>query len=197
VPSKKHYRRFNIRSVTGPDDFASMEEVLQRRFNRWQVARESEQAPGKKPDPAFALLPDLLLVDGGKGQLGRAVEVLEKFELLDQIPVAALAKQNEELFVPGKSVPIVLPRHSQGLFLVQRVRDEAHRFAITSHRDQRSRKGLASRLDSIPGIGPARRKVLLGRFGSIEKINSASIEELARIPGITPQLAIDIKSRLE
>jgi excinuclease ABC subunit C len=197
VPSKKHYRRFNIRSVAGPDDFASMEEVLLRRFNRWRITQESGQAPGKKPDPAFALLPDLLLVDGGKGQLGRAVEVLEKYQLLEQIPVAALAKQNEELFVPGKPGPIVLPRQSQGLFLVQRVRDEAHRFAITSHRNQRARKGLASRLDTIPGVGPVRRKALLGRFGSINKINSASVEELTSIPGISEQLAIEIKSHLE
>ena len=197
VPSKKHYRRFNIRSVAGPDDFASMEEVLLRRFNRWRITQESGPAPGKKPDPAFALLPDLLLVDGGKGQLGRAVEVLEKYQLLEQIPVAALAKQNEELFVPGKPGPIVLPRQSQGLFLVQRVRDEAHRFAITSHRNQRARKGLASRLDTIPGVGPVRRKALLGRFGSINKINSASVEELTSIPGISEQLAIEIKSHLE
>jgi excinuclease ABC subunit C len=197
VPRKKHYRRFNIRSVIGPDDFSSMEEVLHRRFNRWQVAQDSTDTPGKKTDQAFALLPDLLLVDGGKGQLSRAVSVLEKSNLLDKVPVAALAKQNEELFLPGKPDPIMLPRQSQGLFLIQRVRDEAHRFAITSHRDQRTRKGLASRLDSIPGVGPSRRKALLGRFGSIQKIISASVEDLVSVPGISKQLAVAIKSNLE
>src|SRR3990170_3205381 len=179
VPRKSHYRHFNIRSVTGPDDFASMEEVLSRRFSRWQVARESASTPGKKPDTAFGLLPDLILVDGGKGQLGRAVQVLESFGLHGQVPVAGLAKQNEELYVPGQSSPIILARQSQGLYLVQRIRDEAHRFAITSHRKQRTKKGLASRLDAIPGVGPARRKQLLDHFGSILDIQQASLEELS------------------
>lgn len=197
VPSKSLYRRFNIRSVQGPDDFASMEEVLNRRFNRWQAARETGDAPGKKPDKAFAILPDLLIVDGGKGQLSRAVEVLKRFNLLDKVPVAGLAKQNEELFIPEHVNPIVLPRHSQGLYLVQRVRDEAHRFAITSHRSRRTRMGLASRLDAIPGIGPVRRKALLNHFGTIKKIEQASLEELQAVPGITPQLAEAIKAYLE
>jgi len=196
VPKKKHYRHFNIRSVVGPDDFASMEEVLTRRFNRWQASKESE-APGKKPDPAFALLPDLLLVDGGKGQLGRAVAVLERFGLTDKIPVAGLAKQNEELFVPGQAVSILIPRQSQGLYLVQRIRDEAHRFAITSHRRLRTKEGLASRLDAIPGIGPARRKLLLSHFGSIQDIQQASEEELLAVPGITTKIVQAIKSHLE
>ena len=197
VPRKSYYRRFNIRTVKGPDDFASMEEVLTRRFNRWRAAQEAAQVPGKKPDQAFALLPDFLIVDGGKGQLSRAVAVLEKFDLLAKIPVAGLAKQNEELFIPNRSTPIVLPRKSQGLFLIQRVRDEAHRFAITSHRKRRTKTGLASRLDSIPGIGPARRKALLSRFGSIEKIKDAPIEDLTAIPGVTQQIAHSIKSYLE
>lgn len=197
IPRKKHYRRFNIRSVTGPDDYSSMEEVLQRRFNRWLAAQGSAQTPGKKPDAAFALLPDLVLVDGGKGQLNRAVSILERYDLIGKIPVAALAKQNEELFVPGRPEPILLPRQSQGLFLIQRIRDEAHRFAITSHREQRTRKGLASRLDSIPGVGPSRRKALLARFGSIQKILSASKDELVAVPGISEQLAMAIKSHLD
>ncbi|MBE9473663.1 MAG: excinuclease ABC subunit UvrC, partial [Chloroflexi bacterium] len=179
VPSKKFYRRFNIRSVTGPDDFASMEEVLLRRFNRWQAAQELIDIPGEKVDQSFALLPDLLIVDGGKGQLSRAVSVLEKYNLLDQIPVVGLAKQNEELFIPGQSNPILLPKGSQGLFLLQRIRDEAHRFAITTHRKQRTKTGLASRLDSIAGVGPARRKALLGKFGSIQNILNASIDDLS------------------
>jgi excinuclease ABC subunit C len=197
VPKKKYYRHFNIRSVIGPDDFASMEEVLTRRFNRWHAAIESSLAPGKKPDPGFALLPDLLIVDGGKGQLSRAVSVLEKFGLTGQVPVAGLAKQNEEFFVPGRSQPIALPRHSQGLYLVQRIRDEAHRFAITSHRKLRTKEGLASRLEAIPGVGPAKRKLLLNHFGSIQDIQQASIEELIAVPGISEKLALAIKSQLE
>ncbi len=197
VPSKKFYRRFNIRSVTGPDDFASMEEVLLRRFNRWQAAQELIDIPGEKVDQSFALLPDLLIVDGGKGQLSRAVSVLEKYNLLDQIPVVGLAKQNEELFIPGQSNPILLPKGSQGLFLLQRIRDEAHRFAITTHRKQRTKTGLASRLDSIAGVGPARRKALLGKFGSIQNILNASIDDLSSIPGISESLAHSIKTKLE
>ncbi len=197
VPKKKHYRHFNIRSVVGPDDFASMQEVLKRRFNRWKVAQETKMTPGKKSDQSFGLLPDLLLVDGGKGQLGRAVTVLEEFDLQGKIPVAGLAKENEELFLPGQPTSILLPRHSQGLYLIQRIRDEAHRFAVTSHRRLRTKKGLASRLDSIPGIGPARRKLLLNHFGSIHDIQQASLDELTAVPGISPKLANEIKSHLE
>ncbi len=197
VPSKKYYRRFNIRSVSGPDDFASMEEVLLRRFNRWQAAQELVDKPGKKIDQSFALLPDLLIVDGGKGQLSRAVAVLEKYNLLDRVPVAGLAKQNEELYVTQQPEPILLPKGSQGLFLLQRVRDEAHRFAITSHRKQRTKKGLASRLDSVAGVGPAKRKALLGKFGSIQNILAASIDDLTAIPGISESLAHSIKTQLE
>jgi excinuclease ABC subunit C len=197
TPSKKLYRRFNIRSVTGPDDFASMEEVLQRRFNRWLSAKEVAEAPGKKPDPAFALLPDLLLVDGGKGQLSRAVAVLERYGLRDQVPVASLAKQHEEIFLPGRPYPVLLPRHSQGLYMVQRVRDEAHRFAITSHRKRRDKAGVASRLDSIPGVGPTRRKQLLNHFGSLKNIEAASIEELQAVPGLPRSVAEAIKAHLE
>jgi len=196
VPKKSLYRRFNIQSVNGPDDFASMEEVLTRRLRRWQAAQEN-RAPGAKPDPSFAILPDLLIVDGGKGQLGRAVTVLERFNLLDKVPVTGLAKQQEEFFVPGRSSSILLPRHSQGLYLVQRIRDEAHRFAITAHRNRRSKAGLASRLDSVPGIGPTRRKVLLQKFGSIEGILSASLEDLTSIKGITEELALALRSQLE
>lgn len=197
VPKKAYYRRFNIRSVNGPDDFASMEEVLTRRFNRWKAAQEIENTPGKKPDQAFALLPDLLIVDGGKGQLSRAMNVLERFNLLGKIPVAGLAKQNEELFMPGRETSLLLPRQSQGLYLVQRIRDEAHRFAITSHRSIRAKQGMASRLDAIPGIGPARRKALLTHLGSVEKIQQATTEELAAVPGITLALAQAIKDHLE
>lgn len=196
VPKKKFYRRFNIRSVEGPDDFASMEEVLTRRFNRWKAAHEIADAPGKKVDQSFAMLPDLLIVDGGKGQLSRAVRVLEKYDLRDKVPVVGLAKQKEELFVADRTSPIQLPARSQGLYLLQRIRDEAHRFAITSHRKLRTKQGIASRLDAIPGIGPARRISLLDHFGSINDIQEASIEELAAVRGITPKLAKSIKSHL-
>jgi excinuclease ABC subunit C len=196
VPARRHYRRFNIKTVEGPDDFASMQEVLTRRFRRWVGAHE-DQTVGKKEDESFALLPDLLIVDGGKGQLGRAVDVLDLYGLSVVVPVVGLAKQEEELFLPGRSDSILLPRHSQGLYLVQRIRDEAHRFAITAHRNARSKKGLASRLESIPGVGPARRKALLGKFGSIEGILGTSVEEIASLPGITPDLAQAIKTGLE
>jgi excinuclease ABC subunit C len=197
VPKKNLYRRFNIRSVSGPDDFASMEEVLTRRFNRWQVAKDAQEVPGKKTDQAFELLPDLLLVDGGKGQLSRAVFVLEKFNLEEIVPVASLAKQNEEMFVPKMTTPILLQRQSQGLYLVQRIRDEAHRFAITSHRNRRDKSGIASRLDAIPGIGPSRRKALLDQFGSIQDIQQASLDELQRVPGINLSIAQAIKAYLD
>ncbi|MBN2256804.1 MAG: excinuclease ABC subunit UvrC [Anaerolineaceae bacterium] len=196
VPNKKHYRHFDIKTVDGPDDFASMEEVLNRRFRRWRSAHELN-APGKKADPSFSMLPDLVIVDGGKGQLSRAVKVLEQYELGDKIPLAGLAKQNEEVFLPGRSHSVMLPRHSPSLYLVQRIRDEAHRFAIRAHRNKRSKLGLVSRLDSIPGIGPSRRKALIKRFGSLEGIRSASIDELSSLPGITKELAGRIKDLIE
>ena len=197
LPHKTHYRRFKIRTVSGPDDFASMEEVLRRRFRRWKAAQEEGEKPGKKPDASFATLPDLLVVDGGKGQLGRAVKVLEDFDLLDAIPVAGLAKRYEEIFLPGRMRPILLPRNSQGLYLLQRVRDEAHRFAITFHRKSRSRQGLQSRLEEIPGVGPARRRALLQRFHSIQTIRKASVEELAETSNISQKLARTIQEYLK
>ncbi|MDD5370472.1 MAG: excinuclease ABC subunit UvrC [Anaerolineaceae bacterium] len=197
VPAKKHYRRFNIQSVNGPDDFASMEEVLTRRLRRWQATQESPNTPGAKVDESFARLPDLLIVDGGKGQLGRAVTVLERYGLMDKVAVVGLAKQQEEIFFPYKPQSLVLPRHSQALYLVQRVRDEAHRFAITAHRNRRSKIGLASRLDVIPGIGPTRRKALLVKFGSVEGIRDASVEELTAIKGVTTEIAQALKTQLE
>ncbi|MBU0511891.1 MAG: excinuclease ABC subunit UvrC [Chloroflexi bacterium] len=198
VPNKKHYRRFNIRSVVGgPDDFASMEETLRRRFRRWQAAQEKTQSPGKKPDRSFSTLPNLLIVDGGKGQLSRAVKVLDEFGLRDKVPVAGLAKREEEIFLPGRERSILLPRKSEGLYLVQRIRDEAHRFAITAHRKRRSKLGLASQLDAVPGIGPARRKALLEHFGSIGAIRQATTEELAAAPKMNAGLAEAVKAHLE
>ncbi len=197
VPSKKLYRRFNVKSVPGaPDDFASMEEVLTRRFRRWQSAQETGANPGSKPDASFSILPDLIIIDGGKGQLSRVVNVLEQFDLSDKVPIVGLAKREEEIFFPNNSKPTSLPRHSQGLYLVQRIRDEAHRFAITAHRKRRSKLGLASQLDSIPGIGPTRRKALLKHFGSIDKIRAASFDELAAVPAMTRSAAENVRAHL-
>jgi excinuclease ABC subunit C len=196
TPSRGHYRHFNIKSVVGPDDFASMEEVLTRRFKRWQTAQEKQQV-GAKPDPSFAMLPDLLIVDGGKGQLGRAVNVLDQFGLNGVVPLVGLAKQQEELFQPGKPDSVILPKHSQGLYLLQRIRDEAHRFAITAHRKARSKIGVASRLDAIPGIGPVKRKALLQTFGDVESIRQAKLEDLMAVKGITEEIARALQSGLE
>jgi excinuclease ABC subunit C len=195
VAKKNEYRKFNIRTVIDhPDDYASMREALTRRFQRWQDGQyEAPDLPGGKADPTWSLLPDLLIIDGGKGQLGVAVEVLESFGLSERVPVVGLAKQREELFQPGKSNPVLLPLRSQGLFLVQRIRDEAHRFAITHHRERRGKLGIASRLDAIPGVGPARRRALLKTFGSIDGIRNASEEEIAAVRGITRQVAAAIK----
>ncbi|MEE4193758.1 MAG: excinuclease ABC subunit UvrC, partial [Anaerolineae bacterium] len=196
TPSKSLYRRFNIRNVAGPDDFAAMEEVLTRRFKRWEASQEQIKN-GKQADPAFAMLPDLLIVDGGKGQLTRAIKVLEDFGLTEKIALAGLAKQQEEVYLPKRDTSILLPRNSQGLYLLQRIRDEAHRFAITAHRKRRDKMGIASRLDTIPGIGPVRRKALLKQFGSIDAIRQAEISDLVGVAGITEEIAHNIKAILE
>jgi len=195
IPNKKLYRRFNIKTVVGPDDFASMEEVLFRRFNRWKSTQENEKV-GKKMDPSFSVLPDLLIVDGGKGQLSRAVKVLVDFGLDMKILAAGLAKEHELVFLPGKDIPIELPRNSQGLFLLQRIRDEAHRFAITAHRNLRKKEKFISRLDQIPGIGPIRKKELLKKFGSLNGVKIAPISEITKISGITQELAEKIHETL-
>jgi excinuclease ABC subunit C len=202
TPKKAEYRRFNIRTVdhAGPDDYQSMREALTRRFTRYRDALENPTPvqPGKEDrDETWRLLPDLLLVDGGKGQLGIAVEVLAEFALTDKVPLASLAKQFEELYLPGNPQPVILPRQSQALYLVQRVRDEAHRFAITSHRKQRTKLGMASQLETVPGIGPQKRKTLLKHFGnSIGAIRRASVEELMAVKGISEEIALAIKELL-
>jgi excinuclease ABC subunit C len=200
APLKSDYRRFNIKgrgSQGEPDDYASMREVLRRRFRR--AVEDATQDPGAKArssDASWKLLPDLLIVDGGKGQLGVAIEVLAEFGLTEVVPVVGLAKQREELFLPGRSDPILLPPATQGLFLIQRIRDEAHRFAITAHREKRSKVSVTSELDAIPGIGPVRRKALLKHFGSLEAIRGASEAELANAPGMTLAAAKSIRERL-
>jgi len=203
VARKSEYRRFNIRSVahSGSDDYQSMNEALTRRFLRWQRADEAEvelSPDGRDKDETWRLLPDLLLIDGGRGQLNVAKAVLAEFGLSDRVPLASLAKRIEEIFLPDQVDPIYLPRRSEALYLVQRVRDEAHRFAITSHRSQRRKRGMASRLETIPGVGPKRRKVLLKHFeNSIDAIKSASVSELSAVSGISKEVALNIKSHLD
>jgi excinuclease ABC subunit C len=202
VPKKQEYRRFNIRSVAhaGPDDFQSMREALTRRFLRWQDTKDNEAITpdGKDKDITWKLLPDLLIIDGGKGQLNVAIEVLKEFELYGVVPVVGLAKQFEEVFLPFNPNPVVLPRDSQALYLIQRVRDEAHRFAITSHRNRRDKAGMVSRLETVPGIGPKKRRQLLKHFGnSIDAIRRASIDDLMQVPGISESLAQAIVSHLD
>jgi excinuclease ABC subunit C len=196
APSKRLYRKFTINSVQGQDDFASMEEILQRRFRRWHVAREKAAEPGGKLDPAFGRLPNLLIVDGGKGQVGRAQAVLNEHDLEGEVPVAGLAKSHEELYLPGQRDPVVLPRRSQALYLVQRVRDEAHRFALSHHRTRRRKVGLASQLDEIEGIGPARRRTLIKAFGDVRAIREADVESIAALRGISLELAKRVKAEL-
>jgi excinuclease ABC subunit C len=286
-PRPQEYRRFRIKTVVGADDFASMAEVLGRRFARWGTSvpakaaatpigargdmmetrpsrasgraddepmqgatlpggvggvpptslifeaeqRASDAQPdefgsveagfgaelpvetddfgaGQEPPPGdedfdeerhpltgWGSLPDLVIVDGGKGQLSAALDVMRNLGLKD-VPLAGLAKQNEELFVQDLAEPIVLPRTSQALYLVQRIRDEAHRFAITYHRKVRSKTGMESALDSVPGIGPKRKRALLRKFGSLRGIREAPVEEIASTVGFTASLAAKVKEYL-
>lgn len=195
VPRKSEYRRFRVKSVIGhSDDYASIKEVLRRRFQR-TVANGEQAAEERKKDPSFAVMPDLVLIDGGKGQLNAALEVLSEYGL-DHLAIFGLAKREEEIFIPGQSEPICLPRDSPGLFLVQRIRDEAHRFAISVHRRAREKGALASTLEVIPGVGPQRRKALLRVFGSMDGIRSASVDELAAVDGMNRKVAERIKETL-
>ena len=196
-PKPSHYRRFKIKTVEGVDDFESIREVLRRRFKRLAAARAAEQrgeGEGLRVD-SFGVIPDLVLIDGGKGQLSAALEVFLELGL-DDIPLASLAKENEELFVPHTPEPIVLPRDSQALYLVQRIRDEAHRFAITYHRDLRSKTSLKSPLDNVTGIGPTRKRMLMRRFGTLKGIKEATGDDLASVPGMTRSLAIRLKQTI-
>jgi len=176
--------------VQGANDFAMLQEVLRRRFSRHAQSEE-----GIPQEPSFSRLPDLVLIDGGKGQLSAAREVMESIGLAS-VSTFGLAKEHEELFRPGEGEPIRLPLDSEALFLVQRVRDEAHRFAITFHRVVRKKDAFASVLDGISGLGPVRRRALLREFGSIESIRGASVEELMAVKGITRSVAVAIKEML-
>src|SRR2546425_1518204 len=215
-PKNSEYRRFKIKTVVGPDDFASHQEVLRRRFRGVGTSLEAEATrvslPGAgTPEPADSdeskesnqgeapqnvhshdwALPDLIIIDGGKGQLSAAMEVLQELHI--DIPTVGLAKENEEIFTPGSPDPIILPRSSQGQYMVQRIRDEAHRFGITYHRKLRSDRTFKSVLDEIPGIGPKRKQALIKHFGSVRAISAASVEELAALDGMTRDAAEKVK----
>jgi excinuclease ABC subunit C len=182
------YRRFRIKSVEGSDDFAMLQEVLSRRFKRAAKVIEERAKAGADADDSFGAVPDLVIVDGGKGQVSAAHDEMRNLGV-GHIPLAGLAKRFEELFVKDVSEPIVLPRTSQALYLVQRIRDEAHRFAITYHRKVRAKKGMRSALDAVPGVGPKRKKALLRKFGSLKAVREAKVEEIAATPGFTRSLA--------
>jgi len=183
-PKTAHYRRFRIKTVVGSDDYAMIQETLRRRFKR-----------GLTGEGTWAIIPDLVLIDGGKGQLNAALEVRQELGL-DSIPMASLAKENEEVFIPGNPQPVYIAKDSPALHILQRARDEAHRFAISYHRRLRRKEGITSALDSIPGIGPRRKKALLRKFGSIEAIKEASSEQLGQTEGITLALAKKVKEEL-
>jgi excinuclease ABC subunit C len=190
MPRTGEYRRFRIREVAGQDDFASHREVLRRRFRRALDAEEgaAEQLRWR--------LPDLVIIDGGKGQASAARAVLDDLGLHD-LPLAGLAKEREELFLPGRTDPIVLPATSGALYLLQRLRDEAHRFAVTYHRQVRARAATRSVLDDLAGVGPARRRALLRVFGSSRALKTATVDEIAAVPGIGRALAERIRAHLD
>jgi excinuclease ABC subunit C len=190
LPKRSDYRRFEIKGVPGQDDFASMEEMLRRRFTRYLKERDDPVEKRRK----FAYPPALVVVDGGRGQLNVALAVID--ELGVDVPAIGLAKRLEEVYLPGQPEPLQISRGSEALFVLQHVRDEAHRFAITYHRTKRERRALASPLDEVPGVGPARKRALLRRFGSLARLSRATREEIAATPGVGPSLAAEIKSRL-
>ena len=186
LPKKSEYRRFKVRDVPGNDDYAAMTEVLTRRFTAYLAERE---VPVSERDGKFRYPPNLLLVDGGKGQLGVAMRVLQELGLDDEIPVAALAKQFEEVYLPGQPDPVRLPRQSEALYLLQRLRDESHRFAISYHRQLRNKRMTKSALDDIAGLGPARKKRLVKELGGVNAVKRASLEELEALSWLPDQVA--------
>ncbi len=189
-PKPSLYRRFRIRTVDGANDYAMLQEVLRRRFKRLR------QGDGDSATPdTWTVLPDLVLIDGGKGQLNAAIDALAEMEI-ESVPVASIAKEHEEIFLPGRSKPVILPGNSPGLHLLQRLRDEAHRFALGYHHKIRRKNAFDSTLDAVPGIGPRRKRALLRQFGSVRAIRDASEEELAAAEGVSPALARRIKELL-
>ncbi len=185
-PKPAHYRRFRIKTVSGANDYAMLYEVLKRRFKR--------SSDASAPD-TWRVFPDLVLIDGGKGQLHSALAAMREAGV-KSVPIASIAKENEQLFIPRKTAPVILSGNSPGLQLLQRLRDEAHRFALGYHQIIRRRQTFASALDSIPGIGAKRKRSLLRQFGSVRAIQEASPEELATTKGVTQSLAKKIKEYL-
>ncbi len=192
LPRKSEYRRFRINGVEGNDDFAAMHEVLHRRLTNYLRQRDLPASERGK----FAYPPQLLLVDGGKGQLGVATRVLEDLGLAEEIPVASLAKRFEEVYLPGRSDPVQVRRGSEALFLLQRIRDESHRFAIAYHRQLRGKRMTASEIDGIAGLGPKRRERLLDHFGSVVELRAATPAELAGLDWLPDAVATAVYERL-
>jgi excinuclease ABC subunit C len=190
LPKKAHYRKFGIRGQEGMDDFAAMGEMVSRRF-----ARLANGGSADEYDESFAATPNLVVVDGGKGQLAAALAAMQSFDL-PRVAVIALAKREEEVFVPGRARPVVLSRHDPGLQLLQRIRDEAHRFAVGFHRQRRETRGFASLFDELEGVGPARRRALLNHFGSVEAMLAATPEELEGVPGVPAKVARSVYAQL-
>ena len=191
TPKPSDYRRFKITTVTGPDDYASIREMLRRRFK----PRDQDPKKSGDQDGSFGKLPDLVIIDGGKGQLSAARQVMVEMGVGD-IPTFGLAEKHEELFMEGCQEPIILPRASQSLYLLQRIRDEAHRFAVSYHRGLRDKKLKNSLLDEVPGIGPKRKRALLRKFGSVKAIRNATVEELAEVEGMNLNVAMKLQEYL-
>jgi excinuclease ABC subunit C len=193
LPRPSEYRRFKVKSVGQNDDYSAMEEVLTRRLTAYLSERRK---PVDERRRRFAYPPQLLLVDGGKGQLNVAERVVEELGLEDEIPVASLAKQFEEVYVPGQADPIRISRTSEALYLLQRIRDEAHRFAITYHRQLRGKRMTASVLDDIAGLGPARRKRLLKELGGLRGVKAANLDGLQKLPWLPEKVATAVYAKL-
>ena len=196
LPAKTEYRRFKIKDVPGNDDYAAMREVLMRRLSAYKKERDLPISERGSKQGKFAYPPQLILVDGGKGQLGVAIDVVKELGLENEIPVASLAKRLEEVFVPSSSMPIDVPRGSEALFMLQVIRDEAHRFANTFHRQLRGKRMKVSGLDGIAGLGAARKEKLMKVFGSIKSLREASVEEILAQSGLPPVVAQAVFSAL-
>lgn len=194
MPKPAHYRRFKIKTITGADDYAMIQEVLKRRFRRTVSITGKENEPLSQKD-SWAIIPDLILIDGGKGQLNAAVNAIRELEV-HSVPVASIAKENEDVFIPGRSEPLDIPKDSPALHTLQRARDEAHRFAVSYHQKLRRKKGIASLLDDIPGIGPKRKRALIIKFRSVKGIKEASLEKLSQTKSMTLALAHKVKEYL-
>jgi excinuclease ABC subunit C len=191
---RDQYRRFRIKGVDGPNDFAAMQEVLRRRFRRAKPELPLGEAE-TVPDKGWKTLPNLVIVDGGKGQLSAAWEVFSELGV-ENVTLVGLAKEREEIFTVGNSDPVILPRTSEALYLVQRIRDEAHRFANTYHQTLRARAALTSSLDEVPGVGPKLKQALLRKLGDVDSIRRATDDDLLAVKGINKKVVAALRSKL-